>query len=140
MSPTQIDPQADRHHRTGAAGSAAPGRGPRSGRRRSGQWAAWGFLAPVVLYLVAFYAYPLYRNIDLSVRNYTVRSFVQGGAKFIGLDNYQTVIHDPTFAKALTNTVLFTGVSLIFQFIIGMALAVFFYQNFRLSGDRKSVV
>jgi multiple sugar transport system permease protein len=112
---------------------------PKPARRRSGQWAAWGFLTPVCLYLVAFYAYPLYRNVDLSVRNYTVRSFVQGGAQFIGLDNYQTVIHDPTFAKALTNTVLFTGVSLIFQFVIGLALAVFFFQNFRLSGTLRAL-
>jgi multiple sugar transport system permease protein len=120
-------------------GRRAPGRVPRPARRRSGQWAAWGFLTPVCLYLVAFYAYPLYRNVDLSVRNYTVRSFVQGGAQFIGLDNYQTVIHDPTFTKALTNTVLFTGVSLIFQFILGMGLAVFFFQNFRLSGTLRAL-
>jgi multiple sugar transport system permease protein len=111
----------------------------RSRRRRSGQWAAWGFLVPVTLYLVAFYAYPLYRNVDLSVRNYTVRSFVQGGAEFIGLDNYRTVIDDPTFAKALTNTILFTGVSLIFQFVIGLALAVFFHQNFRLSATLRAL-
>jgi multiple sugar transport system permease protein len=111
----------------------------RTGRRRSGQWAAWGFLAPVSLYLVAFYAYPLYRNVDLSARNYTVRSFVQGGAEFIGLDNYRVVVQDPTFAKALTNTILFTGVSLIFQFAIGLALAVFFYQNFRLSATLRAL-
>jgi multiple sugar transport system permease protein len=108
-------------------------------RRRSGQWAAWAFLAPVTIYLIAFYAYPLYRNVDLSLRNYTVRSFVQGGAEFIGLDNYQAVIHDPTFTRALTNTLLFTGVSLLFQFVIGMALAVFFFQHFRLSATLRAL-
>ena len=51
----------------------------------------------MTVYLVAFYAYPLYRNLDLSLRDYTVRSFVQGGAPFIGLDNYRTVFDDPTF-------------------------------------------
>jgi multiple sugar transport system permease protein len=115
--------------RAGVA-SAAPARAP---RRRSGQWAAWGFLAPVVIYLVAFYAYPLYRNLDLSLHKYTVRSFVQGGAPFSGLDNYRAVVDNPTFWPALTHTVVFTGVSLLFQFTIGMALAVFFAQNFRLS-------
>src|SRR5689334_8230044 len=142
MSPTQADPLAVPHSGGGAADPVALSRGERrrrTGRRRSGQWAAWGFLAPVTLYLVAFYAYPLYRNVDLSARNYTVRSFVQGGAEFIGLDNYRTVIHDPTFAKALSNTLLFTGVSLIFQFTIGLALAVFFYQNFRLSATLRAL-
>ena len=67
---------------TGDTGRAAerstalptPGRRP----RRRGQWAAWAFLAPVVVYLVVFYAYPLYRNLDLSLRDYTVRSFIDG--------------------------------------------------------------
>jgi multiple sugar transport system permease protein len=110
-----------------------------STRRRSGQLAAWGFLVPVVVYLVAFYAYPLYRNLDLSVRHYTVRSFVQGGAPFVGLDNYLDVFDDPTFPTALTNTVAFTVASLVFQFGIGMALAVFFHQNFRLSATLRAL-
>jgi multiple sugar transport system permease protein len=144
MSPSQadpqVDPQADRHDRDGVPPAGAPSRGGRRRTgRRSGQWAAWGFLTPVTVYLVVCYAYPLYRNVDLSVRNYTVRSFVQGGAQFIGLDNYRTVIHDPTFVTALTNTVLFTGVSLLFQFILGMALAVFFHQHFRLSGTLRAL-
>ncbi|MFF5297595.1 carbohydrate ABC transporter permease [Paractinoplanes globisporus] len=115
---------------------AAPARAP---RRRSGQWAAWGFLVPVVIYLIAFYAYPLYRNLDLSLHKYTVRSFVQGGAPFSGLDNYRAVIDNPTFWPALMHTIVFTGVSLIFQFSIGMALAVFFAQNFKLSATLRAL-
>ena len=118
------------------AASAAPARAP---RKRSGQWAAWGFLLPVVVYLVAFYAYPLYRNLDLSLRHYTVRSFVQGGAPFSGLDNYRTVVADPTFWPALLHTIVFTGVSLVFQFTIGMALAVFFAQSFKLSATLRAL-
>lgn len=41
---------------------------------------ALAFLAPLAAYLTAFYAYPLYRNLDLSLRDYTVRSFVAGDA------------------------------------------------------------
>ena len=76
-------------------------------RRRTGQGAAWAFIAPVAAYLLAFYAYPLYRNLDLSLRNYTVRSFVQGDAPFTGLANYRTVVDDPTFAPALLHTAVF---------------------------------
>src|ERR1044072_4936465 len=91
---------------------------------RAQQWAAWAFLLPLVGYLLAFYAYPLYRNLDLSLRDYTVRSFVQGGAAFTGLANDSRVIDDPTFGPALVHTVVFTAASLVFQFGIGMALAV----------------
>jgi multiple sugar transport system permease protein len=101
--------------------------------------AAWAFLAPVTVYLVAFYAYPMYRNLDLSVRDYTVRSFVQGGARFIGAAHYDTVLHDPTFPVALSNTLLFTGVSLLFQFVLGLALAVFFRASFPLSGMLRAL-
>jgi multiple sugar transport system permease protein len=101
--------------------------------------AAWGFLLPLVIYLLACYAYPLYRNVELSLRDYTVRSFVQGGAPFTGWANYRAIFDDPTFAPALTHTVVFTVVSLVFQFTIGMTLAVFFHQHFRLSATLRAL-
>jgi len=123
---------------SGAAGTAAPAPGRRTRDRRgatrsASQWAAWAFLAPVTLYLLAFYAYPLYRNLDLSVRDYTVYTFVHGGAPFTGLANYRQIFDDPNFSPALIHTLVFTGVSLAFQFAIGLALAVFFHQRFALS-------
>jgi multiple sugar transport system permease protein len=93
----------------------------------------------VTLYLILFYAYPLYRNIDLSLRNYTVRSFVQGDAPFTGLENYRTVLADATFLPALLHTVLFTVVCLAFQYVIGLALAVFFHQHFQLSATLRAL-
>ncbi|MFF5187489.1 carbohydrate ABC transporter permease [Streptomyces sp. NPDC000345] len=126
--------------RNGAA-IAAPPPARTTTRRRpaSQQWAAWAFLAPVTLYLALFYAYPLYRNLDLSLRDYTVRSFVQGDAPFTGLENYRKVFDDPAFGPALTHTVLFTAVCLFFQYSIGLALAVFFHQHFRLSATLRAL-
>ena len=133
---TQVPHRRPVRHHSGAAPTAPP----RARRRPTSQpWAAWGFLAPVTLYLVLFYAYPLYRNIDLSLRNYTVRSFVQGDAPFTGLANYRTVLDDPTFAPALVHTVVFTAVCLFFQYAIGLALAVFFNQRFRLSATLRAL-
>ncbi|MFF1400418.1 carbohydrate ABC transporter permease [Streptomyces sp. NPDC058287] len=129
----------DQHRPVAGAVTAAPARIRKPRRPTSTQWAAWGFLAPVTLYLALFYAYPLYRNIDLSLRNYTVRSFVQGDAPFTGLKNYETVFDDPTFAPALLHTVVFTAVCLAFQYAIGLALAVFFHQNFRLSATLRAL-
>ncbi|MCX4580680.1 sugar ABC transporter permease [Streptomyces sp. NBC_01571] len=119
---------------------AASTRAARDRRRpASPQWAAWGFLAPVTVYLALFYAYPLYRNLDLSLRDYTVRSFVQGDAPFTGLVNYRKVFDDPVFAPALLHTAVFTAVCLVFQYAIGLALAVFFNQNFRLSATLRAL-
>ncbi|MEU0249041.1 sugar ABC transporter permease [Streptomyces sp. NPDC006235] len=126
---------------TGPAEVSDPPQARPGTRRRptSRQWAAWAFLTPVTLYLVLFYAYPLYRNLDLSLRDYTVRSFVQGNAPFTGLENYAKVLDDPTFAPALLHTVVFTAVCLVFQYAIGLALAVFFHQNFRLSATLRAL-
>ena len=127
--------------RTGplAVPAAEYGSAPPPTRRRSRQWAAWGFLAPVVVYLLLFYAYPLYRNIELSLHNYTIRSFISGSAEFTGLRNYFTVFRDDTFWPAFEHTLVFTIVSLIFQYSIGLALAMFFIRRFPLSGTLRAL-
>jgi multiple sugar transport system permease protein len=112
-------------------------RGPRAPRLP--RLLGWAYLAPVVIYLIAFYAYPLYRNLELSLRDYTVRSFVSGDAPFIGLDNFREVFADPTFWPAVTHTAIFTVVSIAFQYVIGLALAVFFNHNFRLSSTLRAL-
>jgi multiple sugar transport system permease protein len=130
---TSAPPPARTTQSTRSARAGAPR------KHRSGQWAAWGFLAPVALYLGLFYAYPLYKNLDLSFRDYTVASFVHGGAPFAGFGNYTAVLHDPTFAPALEHTIVFTLASLLFQYGIGLALAVFFHQHFRLSATLRAL-
>ncbi|MBP2324884.1 multiple sugar transport system permease protein [Kibdelosporangium banguiense] len=103
------------------------------------QLTGWAFLVPLVAYLLVCYAYPLFTNIDLSIRNYTVRTFVHGGAPLAGFTNYVTVFGDPTFGTALINTVVFTVASLAFQYVIGLAMAVFFARGFRLSATLRGL-
>nr|WP_256725380.1 sugar ABC transporter permease [Streptomyces sp. IMTB 2501] len=107
---------------------------PQRRQRRRSRLTALAFVAPLIAYLAAFYLYPLYRNLDLSLRDYTVRSFVAGDAPFSGWNNVQRVLNDPTFGPALRHTMVFTFVSITFQYVIGLALAVFFNRRFRLSG------
>jgi multiple sugar transport system permease protein len=127
--------RADRPRRA----PAAPGAGGadslslhRRHRRRS-TLTAFAFVAPLVVYLAAFYLYPLYRNLDLSLRDYTVRSFVAGDAPFTGWANFRQILDDPTFGPAMRHTMVFTFVSIVFQYALGLALAVFFNRHFRLS-------
>jgi multiple sugar transport system permease protein len=49
------------------------------------------------------------------------------------------VFANPTFGPALLNTALFVGVSILFQFSIGLALAVFFVRHFPLSGTLRAL-
>ncbi|MER6490812.1 MULTISPECIES: carbohydrate ABC transporter permease [Streptomyces] len=127
--------------RSGAAGTAeeAEARALRRRRRLRSRLTALAFLAPLAVYLGAFYVYPLYRNLDLSLRDYTVRSFVAGDAPFSGWDNFRTVLDDPTFGPALRHTMLFTFVSIAFQYVLGLALAAFFNRHFRLAGTLRAL-
>ncbi|MBA8815327.1 multiple sugar transport system permease protein [Microbacterium halimionae] len=107
--------------------------------RHGSRWVAVGFAAPLIAYLLAFYAYPLIRSIDLSVHDYTIRAFVQGNAEFVGLQNYIEIFSSSLFLKSLWITFAFVFGSLIFQYIFGLALAVFFRGNFRLSGILRAL-
>ncbi|WP_030158773.1 carbohydrate ABC transporter permease [Glycomyces sp. NRRL B-16210] len=123
---------------TGRASDGAAGRVPAAPARRrppgaASTWTAVGFAAPLLAYLAVFYAYPLWRNIDLSVHDYTVRAFVLGNPDFVGIEKYLEVFSSNAFPTALANTALFTIVSIAFQYAIGLGLAVFFHANFRLS-------
>ncbi|WP_277212164.1 carbohydrate ABC transporter permease [Isoptericola croceus] len=130
-----------RHEPRGTAGTR-PAVPPGRRRRRTlnpSQWAAVGFAAPLLVYLAVFYAYPLWRNIDLSLHDYTIRAFVQGDAEFVGFENYLEIFGSSTFPTALLNTGLFTIGSIVFQFSIGLALAVFFRSSFRLSSFLRAL-
>jgi multiple sugar transport system permease protein len=116
------------------ADHSASARGRRSRAQRRAQLTAWAFLAPVALYLLLFYAYPLYKNVELSLRKYTVTSFISGDAPFVGLQNFVQVFSNATFAPAIWHTAVFVIVSIAVQFALGLALAVFFHNHFPLSG------
>ncbi|MDN6303174.1 MAG: sugar ABC transporter permease, partial [Brachybacterium sp.] len=98
------------------------------------------FIAPAALYLALFFGYPIVKNFTMSFQEYTSATFFSGVAPFVGLANYRAVLADPVFAKALANTGIFTIVSIAGQFVIGMALALFFRKSFPLSGVLRSML
>nr|WP_246144002.1 sugar ABC transporter permease [Actinacidiphila oryziradicis] len=100
----------------------------------------WCFVAPAVLYMLAFFGYPLVRNVIMSFQHYTPRTYFTGQAPFNGLDNWRAVFDNPLFTDSLWHTLLFTVGSLLGQFVLGLALAVFFSRRFRLSGIARAVL
>ncbi|MFF4803930.1 carbohydrate ABC transporter permease [Streptomyces sp. NPDC001351] len=134
--------RVDRPRRAESAVAGASGTDAESLRRRHrrrSRLTALAFVTPLLVYLAAFYVYPLYRNLDLSLRDYTVRSFVAGDAPFSGWDNFRKVLEDPTFGPAIRHTMIFTFVSIVFQYVIGLALAVFFNRHFRLAPTLRAL-
>jgi len=98
------------------------------------------FLVPAVAYLLLFFGYPVVKNILMGFQHYTTSTFYTGEAPWVGLANYSAVIGSAVFSKALVNTALFTIGSIAGQFVIGLALAVFFRRKFPLSGVLRSLL
>jgi multiple sugar transport system permease protein len=112
----------------------------RPGRGRRAALLRWCFVAPALLYMLAFFGYPLVRNVLMSFQRYTPRTYFTGQAPFDGLDNWRAVFSNPLFSSSLWHTLVFTAGSLIGQFGIGLALAVFFSRRFPLSGFARAVL
>ncbi|MET9778867.1 sugar ABC transporter permease [Streptomyces sp. NPDC006367] len=117
--------------------AAAPDPARLRRRRRLSQW---GFVAPAVVFMLLFFGYPLVRNVVMSFQDYTPKTFFTGEAPFNGTDNWSAVFHDALFGKALWHTLVFTVGSLLGQFCIGLALAVFFSRRFPLNGVLRSLI
>ncbi|POX43181.1 ABC transporter permease [Streptomyces sp. Ru73] len=100
----------------------------------------WLFVAPALLYMGLFFGAPLVRNLLMSFQHYTPTTYFTGEAPFNGFDNWRAVLTDPLFTDALWHTALFTAGSLLGQFTIGLALAVFFSRRFRLAGFVRAVL
>ncbi|WP_432483293.1 carbohydrate ABC transporter permease [Kineococcus esterisolvens] len=125
--------------RTRAPGGPAPAprRGGRNVRTRLVEVA---FLAPAVAYLLLFFGYPVVKNVVMGFQAYTTSTFYTGEAPWVGLDNYTAVLSSAVFDRALLNTVLFTVGSIVGQFVLGLAIAVFFRRRFPLSGFLRSLM
>lgn len=98
------------------------------------------FILPGFIYIILVMGYPLIYNVVLSFKNVDVKNLTKGGAVFVGFQNYAELFQDSTFHLVLKNTFVFTIACLIFQFTIGFAFALFFYQKFRLAGPIRGMI
>jgi multiple sugar transport system permease protein len=99
-------------------------------RRDRADLVAWLFLAPCVLYLLAFAIYPLFYSLRLSFTNLTAAS---GTGEWVGLANYRELLVDGDFWNAAKNSAIMVSVSVAIQIVLGTALALFF--NLQLKGS-----
>lgn len=107
--------------------------GARPHRRWRKQLIRLTFLLPLLLYVIIFYGYPLIYSIQISLEQYDLQAEILGSAPFVGLANYFAVMSSSTFQSAALHTLLFTVLSLVPQFLIGLGLALFFARHFPLS-------
>jgi len=95
--------------------------------------AGYLFVLPALIFMVALVGYPIIYNIIISFQKVDLFTFINPQKEFVGFKNYVDIFQDGLVTKALTNTLIFTIGSIIFQFVIGFGLALFFANNFKLA-------
>jgi ABC-type sugar transport system permease subunit len=116
-----------------AVGSA-PTAGRASGRRGGGRELSRGGFAfwmnlPALLILLLVLAYPILYAGWLSFHKVGIGQLRRGEFPFNGLDNYVRIFTDPLFALSLTNTFVFTAITVTAEIVLAVLIALLINQQ-----------
>ncbi|HEX2236431.1 MAG TPA: sugar ABC transporter permease [Actinomycetota bacterium] len=95
---------------------------------------AYIMILPVLLVILLIAAWPIVYAVYLSFLRIlpTVREFV-------GVDNYSALFTDHTFYQGLLNTTLFTVVSVVLEFALGLGIALVLNRGFVGQGALRAI-
>lgn len=110
--------------------SAAPARAARRIGGLSDRAIAWLFIGPTVFLLLAINIFPLIWTIRLSLTNYRANR-TNADVEWVGLSNYTRILTDPDIWHTMQATAHFLIWTLVFQVLIGFALAYLINKKFR---------
>jgi N,N'-diacetylchitobiose transport system permease protein len=95
---------------------------PRRGRRTS--LAPYGLILPVVAAIVLLLGYPIYKLVRISFEQYGLFELIRRQGRWIGLDNYRSVLGDHVFWDTVVRTVIFTIVNVGLTMVLGILIAL----------------
>ena len=85
-------------------------------------------VTPSLIFIVLMIIVPLLYNFALSFTDWQM-SLVKS-PKFIGLANYKTLLQDERFLNSVWRTILFSGIAIAIETVLGVALAVLINRQF----------
>src|SRR5919202_4045363 len=97
---------------------------------------SWIMLAPAVLFLLAFVAYPFVYGVVLSLEDRVVGE----PGTFVGVRNFVANVQDPVFWQVARNTVVYTGTATIAKLIGGLGLALVMNQQFKAKNGVRAAL
>jgi len=101
-------------------------------------------IEPYLLILPAFIVigtlilYPILRTFYLSMMEYSIMR--PDKTEYVGLLNYSNLMKDRTFVKSLRNTFTYSVITVFFQFIFGLALALLMRNMRHFKGFYRATV
>lgn len=93
---------------------------------RNGYW----FVLPYVIFFLAFVAYPLCFSIILIFHRWNIVMPME----WVGLKNFERLLHDPLFLKSITNTLTFLLIHIPLQILIALVFALLLNTKVKLRG------
>src|SRR5215216_1353393 len=98
--------------------------------------AAYYMILPALLIILVVALYPVAYSVYLSFFGATINSV----GSFVGFENYARMFANQEFIEGLTNTFVFTVVSVLLEFVIGLAIALAVNRAFRGRGLVRAAV
>jgi ABC-type sugar transport systems, permease components len=98
------------------------------------------FIVPAVIFMLLFVGYPIIYNILLSLQDVNVMTVNSPIKEFVGFKNYIELFKSSVLLVAIGNTLYYTVVCIIFQFVLGFAFALFFNIEFTFSKFIRGLV
>lgn len=99
---------------------------------------AWLLVMPTLLVVALVAGYPLAQVFYYSFFKADI-AFVEQ-PKFVGFENYLTLLRDPDFRQAFWNTLRFTFWSVSLETILGLAIALIVHSNFKGRGLVRTAI
>ncbi len=87
------------------------------------------FLLPGLVLFLTFFLLPMIYSARISFYDWNI--IKPERSKFVGLENYITVLADPIFRRAVLNTLVYTLITVPSQMILGIVIAVLINQDIR---------
>jgi trehalose/maltose transport system permease protein len=97
---------------------------------------AYYMILPSLVIVVAIAFFPILYGIVLSLTDSTITAL----GSFVGVENYVEMFQNPDFLEGLSNTVIFTVVSVTLEFIIGLVIALAVNRAFRGRGLVRAAI
>ncbi len=111
-------------------GATGPARRPIRLETRRALW-AYAFLLVPLLFFLAIRLAPAFSSLYISVHEWNILS---ARKPFVGLQNFQTLLHDPKFTQAAFNTVRYVVAGIPVQIAVGLGLALLLQRITRFRG------
>jgi ABC-type sugar transport system permease subunit len=108
-------------------------------RERSDRRLGYLLVAPVLVLLLAITAYPLVYNIWNSF-HFDNLSYANLPHDFVGWSNFSKMFRSSQWVAALARTLAFTVVTVVFDMVVGLALALMMHRQFRGRGFLRAAI